>query len=418
MSKKTLEELVFHDDFMFAAVMMDAENCRCFLERVLEIRIERVEISTEHGFFFNPECKSIRMDVFAKDENRTHYDIEMQLVKKDSLEKRSRYYHSQMDVEMLEKGKSYGELADTYVIFICNFDPLGQKKCRYTIRRYCEETGNVFGDGVCTVFLNTNGENREEVPKELTSLLDFVKADLAGSEADYEDALVKRLQESMRQIKRSRKMGERYMMFEQYMKEYVQEHADEIREEAREEGLAEVENPSEYMLDGRPKEASGAVVSCSFEGTRPILLEVQALVAETSFGMPRRTAAGTDYNRVNLLMAVLEKRCRYELSRLDAYVNITGGMRMSEPALDLAIVMALMSSYKDRPVDPGMLIFGEVGLSGEVRGISQAAQRVAEAAKLGFTTCVLPKVNMEKIKPIDGIRMIGVSNVREAIGLL
>ena len=118
MSKKTLEELVFHDDFMFAAVMMDAENCRCFLERVLEIQIERVEISTEHGFFFNPECKSIRMDVFAKDENRTHYDIEMQLVKKDSLEKRSRYYHSQMDVEMLEKGKSYGELADTYVIFI------------------------------------------------------------------------------------------------------------------------------------------------------------------------------------------------------------------------------------------------------------------------------------------------------------
>ena len=180
----------------------------------------------------------------------------------------------------------------------------------------------------------------------------------------------------------------------------------------------EVENPSEYMLDGRPQEASGAVVSCSLEGTRPILLEVQALVAETNFGMPRRTAAGTDYNRVNLLMAVLEKRCRYELSRLDAYVNITGGMRMSEPALDLAIVMALMSSYKDRPVDPDMLIFGEVGLSGEVRGVSQAAQRVAEAAKLGFTTCVLPKVNMDKIKPVEGIRMIGVSNVREAIGLL
>ena len=188
--------------------------------------------------------------------------------------------------------------------------------------------------------------------------------------------------------------------------------------EMREEGLVEVENPSEYMLDGRPQEASGAVVSCSLEGTRPILLEVQALVAETNFGMPRRTAAGTDYNRVNLLMAVLEKRCRYELSRLDAYVNITGGMRMSEPALDLAIVMALMSSYKDRPADPGMLIFGEVGLSGEVRGVSQAAQRVAEAAKLGFTTCVLPKVNMDKIKPAEGIRMIGVSNVREAIGLL
>lgn len=188
--------------------------------------------------------------------------------------------------------------------------------------------------------------------------------------------------------------------------------------EMREEGLAEVENPSEYMLDGRPENASGAVVSCSLEGSRPILLEVQALVAETNFSMPRRTAAGTDYNRVNLLMAVLEKRCRYEMSRLDAYVNIAGGMRMNEPALDLAIVMALMSSYKDRPVDPGMLIFGEVGLSGEVRAVSQADKRAAEAARMGFTACVLPKVCLDKMKPVKGLRMIGVSNVREAIGLL
>ena len=188
--------------------------------------------------------------------------------------------------------------------------------------------------------------------------------------------------------------------------------------EMEEKGLAEVENPSEYMLEGRPQDASGAVVSCSMEGTRPILLEVQALVAETSFGMPRRTAAGTDYNRVNLLMAVLEKRCRYEMSRLDAYVNIAGGMRMNEPALDLAIVMALMSSCKDRPVDPGMLIFGEVGLSGEVRAVSQAAQRVHEAAKLGFTSCVLPKVCLDRMKPVPGIKLIGVSTVREAIGIL
>ena len=180
----------------------------------------------------------------------------------------------------------------------------------------------------------------------------------------------------------------------------------------------EVENPSEYMLEGRPQDASGAVVSCSMEGTRPILLEVQALVAETNFGMPRRTAAGTDYNRVNLLMAVLEKRCRYEMSRLDAYVNIAGGVRMNEPALDLAIVMALMSSYKDRPVDPGMLIFGEVGLSGEVRAVSQAAQRVNEAAKLGFTSCVLPKVCLDRMKPVPGMKLIGVSTVREAIGVL
>ena len=134
--------------------------------------------------------------------------------------------------------------------------------------------------------------------------------------------------------------------------------------EMGEQGLAEVENPSEYMLSGRPEDASGAVVACSIEGTRPILLEVQALVTETSFGMPRRTATGTDYNRVNLLMAVLEKRCRYDLARFDAYVNIAGGIRMNEPALDLAIVMALISSYKDRPVDPGVILFGEVGLSG------------------------------------------------------
>lgn len=188
--------------------------------------------------------------------------------------------------------------------------------------------------------------------------------------------------------------------------------------EMQEEGLAEVENPSEYMLAGRPEEASGAVVSCSLEGTRPILLEVQALVAETNFGMPRRTAAGTDYNRVNLLMAVLEKRCRYEMSRLDAYVNIAGGLKMNEPALDLAIIMALISSYKDRPVDPRMLIFGEVGLSGEVRAVSQAGQRVSEASKLGFTTCVMPQVCADKMKPVKGIKIIGVSNVREAIGLL
>ena len=162
--------------------------------------------------------------------------------------------------------------------------------------------------------------------------------------------------------------------------------------EMEEEGLKEVENPSEFLLSGRPEDASGAAVACLMEGTRPILLEVQALVTATSFGMPRRTAAGTDYNRVNLLMAVLEKRCRYEMSRYDAYVNIAGGMRMNEPALDLAIIMALVSSLKDRPIDPKTVIFGEVGLSGEVRGVSMAEQRVNEAVKLGFETCILPQI--------------------------
>lgn len=188
--------------------------------------------------------------------------------------------------------------------------------------------------------------------------------------------------------------------------------------EMREEGLVEVKNPSEFMLDGRPADASGAVAACSLEGTRPLLLEVQALVTKTNFGMPRRTAAGTDYNRVNLLMAVLEKRCRYELSSFDAYVNIAGGMKMNEPALDLAIVMALISSYKDRAVDEKTVIFGEVGLSGEVRSVSMAEQRVHEAVKLGFGRCILPQVCLEKMKKRNDIVLAGVSNVREAIGLI
>ncbi len=185
--------------------------------------------------------------------------------------------------------------------------------------------------------------------------------------------------------------------------------------EMRESGLQEVSNPSEFLLSGRPKDASGGAVACLMEGTRPILLEVQALVTATNFGMPRRTAAGTDYNRVNLLMAVLEKRCRYEMSRYDAYVNIAGGMRMNEPALDLAIVLALVSSLKDKPIDPKTVIFGEVGLSGEVRGVSMAEQRVNEAQKLGFETCILPRICLDKLKKTDGIRLVGVETIREAI---
>ena len=188
--------------------------------------------------------------------------------------------------------------------------------------------------------------------------------------------------------------------------------------EMRESGLEEVKNPSEYMLRGRPEDASGAVVACSLEGTRPVLLEVQALITPTLFGMPRRTAAGTDYNRVNVLMAVLEKRCHYELSRYDAYVNIAGGLRMNEPALDLAIVMAVISSLKDKPVNPRTIIFGEVGLAGEVRAVPMAEQRVNEAKKLGFETCILPKTSLDKMRKMEGIRMVGVENIREAISLL
>lgn len=161
--------------------------------------------------------------------------------------------------------------------------------------------------------------------------------------------------------------------------------------EMREAGLTEVENPSEYMLNGRPEEASGSVVACSMEGTRPILLEIQALVCHSTLAVPRRTAAGMDYNRVNLLLAVLEKRLNLRLSNSDVYVNIAGGIRISEPAIDLGVVLAVISSYKDRAIDEKVLAFGEVGLSGEVRAVSQAGQRVQEAKKLGFTTIILPR---------------------------
>lgn len=185
--------------------------------------------------------------------------------------------------------------------------------------------------------------------------------------------------------------------------------------EMREQGLAEVANPSEFMLSGKPKEASGCVTACSMEGTRPLLLEVQALVCRSSFGIPRRTAAGTDTNRVNLLMAVLEKRLNLRLSECDAYVNIAGGIKMNEPALDLGIVLSIVSSYKDRCIDDKTVCFGEVGLSGEVRAVSMAGQRIQEASRLGFTTCILPAVSLDAVKKTDGINLIGVRNVKEAI---
>ena len=188
--------------------------------------------------------------------------------------------------------------------------------------------------------------------------------------------------------------------------------------EMRQNGLVEVENPSEYMLSGKPENASGSVVACSMEGTRPLLIEIQALVCESNFGMPRRTATGTDYNRVNLLMAVLEKRIGLHLGNCDAYVNIAGGIRMNEPAIDLGIVMAIVSSYKNRPIDEKMIVFGEVGLSGEVRAVNMPEQRVAEAKKLGFETCVVPEVSLDMVKGIRGIKVIGVKNISDAMNLI
>ena len=188
--------------------------------------------------------------------------------------------------------------------------------------------------------------------------------------------------------------------------------------EMKEEGLVEVKNPSEFMLSGKPEGASGSVVSCSMEGTRPILLEIQALVCHSSFGIPRRQAIGTDLGRVNLLMAVLEKRLGLQMSDCDAYVNLAGGMRIAEPAIDLGIAMAIVSSFKNRAIDDRMIAFGEIGLSGEVRGVSMVEQRAAEAAKLGFTACVLPEVNRDRLRSVEGIKVIGVRTVQDAIDLI
>jgi DNA repair protein RadA/Sms len=188
--------------------------------------------------------------------------------------------------------------------------------------------------------------------------------------------------------------------------------------EMREAGLIEVKNPSAYMLNGRTTEAAGSVVTCSIEGTRPILIEIQALVCRTNFGIPRRQATGTDFNRVNLLMAVLEKRVGLQMADCDAYVNLAGGIRITEPAIDLGIALAIISGFKNHPIDSNLIAFGEIGLSGEVRSVSMAETRVLEAKKLGFETCILPKSSLAAMREIKGIRIIGVKTVEEAISCI
>ena len=183
--------------------------------------------------------------------------------------------------------------------------------------------------------------------------------------------------------------------------------------EMRSDGLAEVMNPSEFLLSGRPHDASGSIVTCSLEGTRPLLLEVQALVTRTGYGYPRRQTTGTDINRISLLLAVIEKRLGVQMSQFDAYINLAGGIRQTEPALDLGIVLAVLSSFRNVPVDDHMMVFGEVGLSGEVRAVSMAQLRVQEAAKMGFSSCVLPRSNMRRIEVPEGMRLIPVSSLAE-----
>lgn len=217
--KKRLQELTFKNNFMFGAVMINEELCKHFLEMVLQFPIDHVDVSKERSIVYHPEYKGVRLDVYAKDENLTHYNVEMQVDKDRSLPRRARYYHSQIDMELLLSGLEYSELPDTYVIFICDYDPCGGRKYKYTLERRCEEDAELnVSDGSHTIYLSTCGEKAGEVQEELVKFLAYVKADLRESDADFSDDFVKRLQESVRHIKASREMEERYMLFEELLR--------------------------------------------------------------------------------------------------------------------------------------------------------------------------------------------------------
>lgn len=233
---KKLTELTIKSNFMFGVVMLDTENCRQFLEVSLGIPIERVEVDSEKSIVYHPEYRGVRLDIYAKDENHTHYNVEMQVVQKPCLTRRARYYHSQMDMKMLASGLDYTELPNAFVIFICDFDPFHWKKYRYTCVNQCLESGETVEDGSVTVFLSTYGENEDEVPESLVKFLKFVKADLEGSKADFEDDFVRRLQNSIEHVKASREMEERYMLFE----ELLQDERSEGKAEAKVEDVLEL----------------------------------------------------------------------------------------------------------------------------------------------------------------------------------
>ena len=231
--KKSLQELTFKDNFMFGAVMLDPEICKGILERSLGMEIAHVEVSKEKSVVYNPEYKGVRLDAYAKDEHNTRYDVEMQVLRNPAIQKRARYYHGQIDMEILLSGLPYEELPDTYVIFICDFDPFGEKKYRYTRRSVCKEVPKLsMDDGAHTIFLSTKGTNKENEPKELVDFLEFVGKPLAESEKLHEDGFIRKLQTTIQEVKQSREMGARYMTFEELLKDERAEGRAEGRAEA------------------------------------------------------------------------------------------------------------------------------------------------------------------------------------------
>ena len=234
---KTLKDLTMKDNFMFGAVMSIEDNCIGFLEMVLGFKIERVVISREKSLVYHPEYRGVRLDIYAKDEHHTHYNVEMQVKKRENLGKRSRYYHSQIDMECLTQGAAYDELPNTFVIFVCDFDPFDRELYCYTFRSECQEDPSVeLQDGCSTIFLSTAGKNFKDVPTELVKFLRFIASDLEGSKANFEDPYVEQLQNSVNKIKSDREMGERYMIFEEMLREERQEGLEAGRKEGRREG--------------------------------------------------------------------------------------------------------------------------------------------------------------------------------------
>ena len=250
--RKTFQELTLKDDFMFSAVMSEASNCRELLEMVLGFSIGDISVSKEKSIIYNPDYKSVRLDIYAKDKDNKHYDVEMQSVKKSSLGKRSRYYHSQMDMESLLAGLDYSQLSDSYVIFICDFDPFGAKKYCYTFRMNCNEADSAeLKDGTCTIFLSTCGTNPEEIPESLVKFLKFIGSDLSESTCDFQDDYESRIQKAIQQMKQDRGLEGSYMLWQGTINEYIREAQAEGRAEGRAEGLAlgKAENILELLQD-------------------------------------------------------------------------------------------------------------------------------------------------------------------------
>lgn len=243
-NRKKLQDLTIRDNFMFAAVMMQEDNCKQFLEMVLGIEIERIEVSYEKSIIYNPECKGVRLDVFAKNEQNTCYDVEMQ-IEKDHLGKRTRYYHSHMDMELLESGSDYEHLPGSYVIFVCDFDPFGKEKYCYTFENRCLEDLDLdMGDESRSIFLSTKGKNSKMIPEELLEFLEFVEKDTSSNDMKTENSYVKQIQRTIRSIKESREMECRY----RFQGDMLVREFKRGRNEGREEGKLETARSSVLEL--------------------------------------------------------------------------------------------------------------------------------------------------------------------------